>query len=58
VLKTQSQSIAEIARSVESVASLSERTNAAVKQNTQATDDLNVMAIELQRQLDYFKVSA
>ena len=54
---TQAQAISanEIARHVENIASMTEETNAATKSNSDAADQLKLMATKLQEELSYFK---
>ncbi len=54
---TQAQAISanEIARHVENIASMTEETNAATKSNSDAADQLKLMATKLQEELSYFR---
>lgn len=54
---TQAQAISanEIARHVETIASMTEETNAATKSNSDAADQLKLMATKLQEELSYFR---
>ena len=54
---TQAQAISanEIARHVETIASMTEETNAATKSNADAADQLKLMATKLQEELSYFR---
>ncbi|PKO38269.1 MAG: methyl-accepting chemotaxis protein [Betaproteobacteria bacterium HGW-Betaproteobacteria-6] len=54
---TQAQAVSanEIARHVETIASMTEETNAATKSNAEAADQLKLMATKLQEELAYFR---
>jgi methyl-accepting chemotaxis protein len=53
--KAQAQTANEIARHVETIASMTEETNAATRSNAEAADQLKALATKLQDDLAYFK---
>jgi methyl-accepting chemotaxis protein len=53
--KAQAQTANEIARHVETIASMTEQTNAATSSNAEAADQLQALARRLQQDLAYFK---
>ena len=53
--KAQAQTANEIARHVETIASMTEQTNAATSSNAEAANQLQVLATRLQQDLAYFK---
>lgn len=53
--KAQAQTANEIARHVETIASMTEETNAATGSNAEAADQLKTLATKLQADLAYFK---
>jgi methyl-accepting chemotaxis protein len=53
--KAQAQTANEVARHVETIASMTEETNAATRSNAEAADQLKALASKLQADLAYFK---
>lgn len=54
--KVQAVTANEIADHVESISTMTEQTNAATQSNAAAADQLNMLAVKLKQDMDYFKV--